>query len=198
MRALLRTLKQLSINANTKATQFPHLTPFLAHFSTRDGSGNKEPDWATHFGGTGSSGADSLGWDVGTSSWSTGLTKEHFDGEVIGQKVTPDPPQTQSVPGQPGSRAAGRSGRDKWYSEATWTDQEMAKMKELEAENRKTKAFLASWDGKMVEMTDLMKQVGEHRFVSFTVSSVSISSFSFFFSFKINYSLVFFNYCEAR
>ncbi|KAL7152218.1 hypothetical protein ABFS83_04G082400 [Erythranthe nasuta] len=168
MRALLlRTLKQLSINADSKTTQFRHLSPFLKPYSTQDesgGGGNKDPDWAAHFGGTKSSGADSLGWDVGGSSWSTGMTKEHFDGEVIGQKVAPDPGQNQPAPSgpvRPVSGGRGQSGRGKWYSDARWTEQEMAKMKQLEADERKSKAFIDGWDDKVNDMTMLMKQVRE-------------------------------------
>ncbi|KAI3444754.1 hypothetical protein Pfo_001419 [Paulownia fortunei] len=159
MRALLRALSQFSINANTKTAQFHNLSPFLAFqksFSTQNESGNKEPDWAADFGGTGSSGADPLGWDVGASSWSTGLTKEHFDGDVIGQQVTSDPGQSQ-----PGTGSLGQSRRGKWYSDAKWTDLEMEKVRELEAANRKGKAFVDGWDDRMNEMTVLMKQVRE-------------------------------------
>ncbi|KAL0389077.1 UNVERIFIED_CONTAM: hypothetical protein Scaly_0264800 [Sesamum calycinum] len=159
MRALLRTLTQLSIKPNTKAGQFHNLSPFLAlqkPFSTQDGSGDKEPDWAAHFGGTGSSGADPLGWDAGASSWSTGLTKEHFDGEVIGQQLTSDSGQSQRSAGSPG-QSQGR----KWYSDARWTDQETSKLRELEAANRRSKAFVDGWDDRMDEITVLMKQARE-------------------------------------
>ncbi|KAL0434989.1 UNVERIFIED_CONTAM: hypothetical protein Sradi_0206800 [Sesamum radiatum] len=159
MRTLLRTLTQLSIKPNSKTGQFHNLSPFLAFqkpFSTQDESGEKEPDWAAHFGGTGSSGADPLGWDAGGSSWSTGLTKEHFDGEVIGQQVTSDSGQSQRSAGSPG-QSQGR----KWYSDARWTDQEMSKLRELEAANRRGKAFVDGWDDRMDEITVLMKQARE-------------------------------------
>ncbi|CAA0840817.1 Unknown protein [Striga hermonthica] len=124
--------------------------------SSPDEGGNKESDWAAYFGGTGSSGLDSLGWDVGPSSWSTGLAKEHFDGEVVGQQVRSDAGHGKpSVGGMGGPKEGG------WYSEARWTDEEIKKMNELEAANRKGKAFVDSWDDRMDETTVLMKQVRE-------------------------------------
>ncbi|GFP84310.1 hypothetical protein PHJA_000574700 [Phtheirospermum japonicum] len=154
MRGLLCKLTQLSIKPNPN-----NLSPLVAthkSFSTQNENGDKsEPDWAAHFGGTESSGPDTLGWDTGASSWSTGLTKEHFDGEVIGQQVTSDPGQ------QPGAAGPGKSKPGKWYSDARWTDQEMLKVKELEAANRYGKAFVDDWDNRMHETARLMRQEPE-------------------------------------
>ncbi|PIM97512.1 hypothetical protein CDL12_30014 [Handroanthus impetiginosus] len=155
MRALLRTLTQLSINADSKPIQVHNLSRFLAFqkpYSTQDGNGNKEPDWAAHFGAADSTGNDPLGWDAGASSWSTGLTKEHFDGEVIGQQVSSEPGQSQR-----GAGGSGESPRGRGYSDARWTDQEMTKMRELEAANRRAKAFVDTWDDKMNEITVIYK-----------------------------------------
>ncbi|GER38734.1 mucin-related [Striga asiatica] len=151
MRVLLRALTQLSI----KPSKLHTLSPFPAiqrSFSTQDEGGKKESDWTAHFGGTGSSGSDSLGWDVGPSSWSTGLTKEHFDGEVVGQQVSAGAGQRKPGTGGP---------KDGWYSNARWTDEEVKRMNELEAANREGKAFVDSWDDRMDEMTVLMKQARE-------------------------------------
>ncbi|KAL3634780.1 Translation initiation factor eIF-2B subunit gamma [Castilleja foliolosa] len=160
MRALLCKLTQLSIKSSPKTTQFNNLSPLVAtqkSFSTQDERGGKsEPDWAAHFGGTESSGPDTLGWDTGASSWSTGLTKEHFDGEVIGQQVGSDSGQVQ-----PGAARQGKPRQGNLYSNARWTDQEMQKVKELEAANRKGKGFVEGWDDRMHEITGLMRQVRE-------------------------------------
>lgn len=95
-----------------------------------------------------------MSWDEGSSSWSTGLTKEHFDGEVVGKKVgAPDPSGAQP--------RAGGSDRNRRpaYADARWTDDELVKMRELEAANRWGKSFVDSWDTKMHETAMLMKQV---------------------------------------
>ncbi|KAL3850561.1 hypothetical protein ACJIZ3_012443 [Penstemon smallii] len=151
MRALLRGLSQLSVNTNTNKIA-NNLKPFIAFrkpFSTEDNT--KEPDWAAHFGATGS--PDSLGWDAGSSAWSTGLTKEHFDGEVVGRQVVSDPGPNKPDPGH------AREGN--WYANARWTNEEMRKKKELAALNRTAQKFIDSWDDRMDETTVLMKQVRE-------------------------------------
>ncbi|KAL8548967.1 hypothetical protein ACS0TY_008018 [Phlomoides rotata] len=158
MRALLRTLTQLSINANSKTVQVQHLRPFSAFqkpFSTQNDGGDNESNLTAHFGGTGSSGDDSLGWDAGHSAWSTGLTKEHFDGEVVGKKVEPGTGQIQSGKGDSARPQRGGS------SGIRWTDQELDLIKKLEGENRRAKAFVDGWDNKMHETAMLMKQVRE-------------------------------------
>ncbi|KAL1558800.1 Translation initiation factor eIF-2B subunit gamma [Salvia divinorum] len=160
MRGLLRTLTQLSINGNTKTSQLHIPRPLLTFqkpFSTQGaGGGDKEADWTLHFGGTGSSAPDPMSWDEGSTSWSTGLTKEHFDGEVVGKKVgAPDPTHTQ-----PRARLSGRNQRPA-YSDARWTDDELVRMRELEAANRWGKGFVDSWDNKMHETAMLLKQVRE-------------------------------------
>ncbi|KAM3283577.1 protein GAMETE CELL DEFECTIVE 1, mitochondrial isoform X1 [Capsicum chacoense] len=104
---------------------------FVAPFCT----GN---DWS------GNNIGSNLGWDSdsGSNSWSTGLTKEHFDGQVVGR---------QMGPGQPGG-----------FGSARWTDEEMEKVKQLEAENRKGKAFVNGWDDRMKDISVLMKQQKKH------------------------------------
>ncbi|GER31361.1 mucin-related [Striga asiatica] len=157
MRILLRAFSELSIKTNPKSIKLHNMSHFPViqrAFSTQDEGRKNESDWAAHFGGTGSSGPESLGWDVGPSSWSTGLTKEHFDGEVVGQQVRSDAGHSKpSVGGMGGPKEGGL------YSEVRWTDEEIKKMNELETANRKGKAFVDSWDDRMDETTVLMKQV---------------------------------------
>lgn len=158
MRALLRTLTHLSINANSKTAQLHNPRPLLTFqhpFSTQGDGGDKEADWTAHFGGAGSSAPDPMGWDTAPSSWSTGLTKEHFDGEVVGKRVAPDSARTQ--PNRGGSARIHPGG----YSDARWTDDEMSIIRELESANRQAKEFVDSWDDKMAETTLWMKQVRE-------------------------------------
>ncbi|XP_007034309.2 PREDICTED: uncharacterized protein LOC18602693 [Theobroma cacao] len=87
-----------------------------------------------------SGGSDDLGWDS-ASSWSTGLTKDHFDGQVEG----------------------GRAASGDAYQSAVISDLQKQDdaLKELEAENKKSRAFLDGWEQRMRDMGVLLKQVLE-------------------------------------
>ncbi|CAI9112862.1 OLC1v1013362C1 [Oldenlandia corymbosa var. corymbosa] len=85
------------------------------------------------------------------------LTKVHFDGEVVGQQVVPG--QAPTTPG-PEYGVGGRGGNGH-MGPTRWTDEETMKIRELEALNRKGKAFLDSWDDRMRKMSVLMKQIRE-------------------------------------
>lgn len=87
MRYLVQLLTRTSLTNTTKASA-SLIAASKKPFSTRDrNNDNKDdPDWVAHFGSS-SSEPDPLGWETGSSSWSTGLTKEHFDGKVVGQMV---------------------------------------------------------------------------------------------------------------
>ncbi|GAV63093.1 Bot1p domain-containing protein [Cephalotus follicularis] len=88
--------------------------------------------------------SDDPGWDT-VSSWSTGLTKDHFDGEAIGRRTS----STES-----GLDAAQSS----YVSNLQEIDDEL---KVLEAEIRKSKAFVDGWVERMHETSVLLKQVKE-------------------------------------
>ncbi|KAK9689016.1 hypothetical protein RND81_09G028500 [Saponaria officinalis] len=45
-----------------------------------------------------STGSGDIGWDDDSTSWSTGLTKDHFNGDAVGHQVTP-PPYSEAVGG---------------------------------------------------------------------------------------------------
>ncbi|CAI9103057.1 OLC1v1001485C1 [Oldenlandia corymbosa var. corymbosa] len=161
MRASLRLV--FSINQSTKCPHFrknpnglSSLQPFSSSSTSNDG--NNPNDWGSSFGGGGGGGGDdNLGWDTPDSSWSTGLTKEHFDGEVVGQQVTPGQAPNATRP----EYGVGGRGGSVHMGRARWTDEEAMKIKELEAANRKGKVFVDSWDDRMSEMSVLMKQVRE-------------------------------------
>lgn len=87
-----------------------------------------------------------LGWDV-ESSWSTGLTKDHFDGEAVGRQI--DPTAACSEGGGP-PRTVLRE-----------IDELDSKLAELEVENRKGKAYVDGWGERMRNMSVLLKQVRE-------------------------------------
>ncbi|KAF7805326.1 Ribosomal protein [Senna tora] len=74
-----------------------------------------------------------LEWES-VSSWSSGRTMEHFDGQVDGRS------------------------RSSVLSELNEIED---KLKELEAENRKSRAFVDGWDERMQEISVFLKQVRE-------------------------------------
>lgn len=116
-------------------------------FSAKSGGGNGartegSNDWGGSFVRNDS---DDLGWDS-SSLWSTGMTKEHFDGEAVGHRT-----------------ASSDSGEDTYYKASLVANmQEIEdKIKELEMENRKSKAFVDGWGDRMREICTLLKQVRE-------------------------------------
>uniref|UniRef100_A0A2P2IRE0 Keratin type I cytoskeletal 10 n=1 Tax=Rhizophora mucronata TaxID=61149 RepID=A0A2P2IRE0_RHIMU len=112
-----------------------------------DGSGRDEGpnDW-DGTGGRSLSGTGSSDLDWGSvSSWSTGITKDHFDGEIVGRKTS----STDS--GRGTSQAA-------FIHELQEFDD---RLNELEAENKKGSAFVNGWDQRHAEISVLLKQVRE-------------------------------------
>ncbi|KAL5223392.1 hypothetical protein ABZP36_028105 [Zizania latifolia] len=93
-----------------------------------------------------SSPGDGTGGDEWGSSWSTGITKDHFDGSAgaVGR-----PASTPSAPVSP-ELAAVRA-----------MDEEEEILRAVEKDNRESKAFLDSWDDRMRETCELLKQVHE-------------------------------------
>eukprot|EP00262_Sarcandra_glabra_P016055 TRINITY_DN5092_c0_g2_i1.p1 TRINITY_DN5092_c0_g2~~TRINITY_DN5092_c0_g2_i1.p1 ORF type:complete len:374 (-),score=58.94 TRINITY_DN5092_c0_g2_i1:220-1341(-) len=115
-------------------------------FSSKSNTGGSDVDasndgWDTDKKPTDGGISDPLGWDS-MSSWSTGLTKEHFDGEAVGRQISP------------GIGDASASER----TPPPEIDDDMA---ELEMENRKSRAFVEGWNERMRETVYLMKQVRE-------------------------------------
>ena len=89
--------------------------------------------------GSSSGGMDGMGWES-VSSWSTGLTKDHFNGEVAGHQ------------------AGGGTAHSAVVSDLQEIED---KLRELEAENKKSKGFVDGWGERMREMCVLLKQVRE-------------------------------------
>ncbi|TXG72758.1 hypothetical protein EZV62_001337 [Acer yangbiense] len=119
-------------------------------FSAKSGGDDRNDgtnEWESILGGGSSGGTASndLGWET-SSLWSTGLTKEHFDGEAVGHRT-----------------GSSDSGRDTYYQSSLVSNMQDIedKIKELEAENRKSKAFVDGWGERMREMCVLLKQVQE-------------------------------------
>ncbi|GAB4831217.1 Translation initiation factor eIF-2B subunit gamma [Ancistrocladus abbreviatus] len=94
--------------------------------------------------------SDEFGWDS-VSSWSTGLTKDHFDGEVVGRQIAP-PANAEGVVQQSYSQSQSQSQSD---------SAELDNLAQLNEENRRSKAFVDGWGERMREMSVLLKQVRE-------------------------------------
>ncbi|XP_054811710.1 protein GAMETE CELL DEFECTIVE 1, mitochondrial [Prosopis cineraria] len=97
-------------------------------FSTDSGVGDDQKDKGL---GSSLTGIDGMEWDS-VSSWSTGLTQQHFDGQVDGQA-----------------------------SVLSNLQEIEDKLKELEGENKKSRTFVDGWDERMREISVLLKQVQE-------------------------------------
>ncbi|XP_078444431.1 ribosomal protein L20 [Wolffia australiana] len=104
-----------------------------ARFShpTRHFSAGKDDSWST----------PDLGWEEAASSWSTGLTEEHFDGKAVGRRR--DPREEEEA-------ATVKDGE----GEADF-------MERVERENRKSREFVDGWGSRMKETVELLKQVRE-------------------------------------
>lgn len=118
----------------------PYQTRTFSAKSGGDGGNTGGDEWLGPVGG------GDIGWDS-VSSWSTGLTKEHFDGESIGHQVSP--------PGHAGSGGADTP------SLTPVSEMEDDMITKLEAENQKSKTFVDGWGDRMQEMSVLLKQVRE-------------------------------------
>ncbi|KAJ4982033.1 hypothetical protein NE237_032870 [Protea cynaroides] len=131
-------------------TRLESLTiPSWKPFSSKSGDGgNQEDSWSKGWENVGSSTeskeSSDFGWDS-VSSWSTGLTKEHFDGEAVGRQVSPGTDGGgHVVPTSP-----------------AMSSEDIDEVVELEKENRRSREFVDGWNERMKEMSVLLKQVRE-------------------------------------
>ncbi|XP_064972032.1 protein GAMETE CELL DEFECTIVE 1, mitochondrial-like [Musa acuminata AAA Group] len=105
------------------------------------GEGETKDPWGGSDQPQSSSSSSSGGLDWGeASSWSTGLTKEHFDGEAVGRQVSP----TSELKAQ---------------AQAMDDEDEILRM--LEKDNKESKAFVNGWRERLMETYHLLKQVRE-------------------------------------
>ncbi|OMO71012.1 ARP2/3 complex, 20kDa subunit (P20-Arc), partial [Corchorus capsularis] len=84
--------------------------------------------------------SDDLNWE-GTSSWSTGMTQGHFDGQAVGRQVAEEAAHRSAV-----------------LSERQEVDDAL---NELNAEANRSEAFVNGWDQRMLDVCALLKQVVE-------------------------------------
>ncbi|KAI3811477.1 hypothetical protein L1987_21201 [Smallanthus sonchifolius] len=132
MRLLTHVISQLS--TNSRATQLKTVTNSVAYnflfnnrFLSTKGGDERDIDWGPE------------------STWSSGLTKDHFDGEVVGQKVD-NIDVGVSGGGGPGGAALG----------------DLENIRKLAAAaSRKDGEFASKWKDRMRETNVLMKQVIE-------------------------------------
>ncbi|MFS7934895.1 hypothetical protein Hanom_Chr05g00397001 [Helianthus anomalus] len=142
MRVLARVISQLS--TNSRATQLKTITNSVAYnflfndrFLSTKGGNEGDIDWGSE------------------STWSSGLTKEHFDGEVVGQKVdNTDDNVSGSVGG--GVVAVGGAAIGSSYEDDLQNIRKFAA-----AASRKDGEFASKWKDRMRETNVLMKQVLE-------------------------------------
>ena len=141
MLALRKTLLHGRLPAPPAAapSRISSILRFLSSSSTGGSGGGDE--WGASSLPSGGGGGDDWG-----STWSTGLTKDHFDGSSpsVGHPVPP--------PSAPVSRelAAVRA-----------MDEEDKMIRDLERDNRESKAYVDSWGDRMRETCALLKQVRE-------------------------------------
>ncbi|KAJ4881988.1 mucin-related [Raphanus sativus] len=103
-------------------------------------------------------GSDDLDWDH-KSMWSTGLSKEHFDGVSVGRQnnnAAANPPSSDSSSGDVMSKLGPREAA--MVNEMNEYDD---MIKEIEKENRHSRGFVGGIKQKMMEMSVLLKQVKE-------------------------------------
>ncbi|KAK9055282.1 hypothetical protein SSX86_026365 [Deinandra increscens subsp. villosa] len=138
MRLLARAISQLS--TNSRATQLKTVTNSVAYnflfnnrFLSTKGGNEGDIDWGSE------------------STWSSGLTKDHFDGEVVGQKV-------DNIDVGASSGGVGGGGAPSGLSH----EDELENIRKLAAAaSRKDGEFASKWKDRMRETNVLMKQVIE-------------------------------------
>nr|CAB3474543.1 unnamed protein product [Digitaria exilis] len=128
--------------AGAASSRISSVLRLLSSSSSTGGSGGGD-EWGASSIPSGGGGGDEWG-----STWSTGLTKDHFDGSSpsVGRPV-PVP-----SPSAPVSRelAAVRA-----------MDEKDKLMRDLEQDNRQSKAYVDSWGNRMRDTCALLKQVRE-------------------------------------
>ncbi|XP_071698836.1 protein GAMETE CELL DEFECTIVE 1, mitochondrial-like [Rutidosis leptorrhynchoides] len=143
MRFLARAIAQLSTNSRT--TQLKSVTNSVAYsflssnrFLSTKGGNEGDIVWGSE------------------SIWSSGLTKEHFDGEVVGEKVE------DSDGAVSGGVGGGRASASPSFAYESQTDDDYERIRKLaEQASRKDSEFARKWDERILETNVLMKEVIE-------------------------------------
>ncbi|CAH8353960.1 unnamed protein product [Eruca vesicaria subsp. sativa] len=153
-RIILPRLHSLSLNPNT--TSYSRILQSLGNrsFSEKpgsDGSGSNDNGWDIPTGGE--SFSSDLDWDH-KSMWSTGLSKDHFDGVSVGRQNTPPSSDDggSNVMSKLGPREVAMVNEMNEYDDM---------IKEIEKDNKHSRVFVDGIKQKMMEMSVLLKQVKE-------------------------------------
>ncbi|CAF2087422.1 uncharacterized protein LOC103874663 [Brassica rapa] len=159
---IIPRLHSVSLNPSTTASaslieNAPRIFQSLGNraFSGKpgsDGSGGNENGWDIATGGSFGDRSDDLDWDH-KSMWSTGLSKEHFDGVSVGRQSNENPSSDSGdVMSRLGPREVAMVNEMNEYDDM---------IKEIEKENRHSRVFVDGIKQKMMEMSVLLKQVKE-------------------------------------
>lgn len=167
---VISRLSSVSLNPSTRASGFlienTRVSSKLVQFSGNrafsgksDGVGRDDNGWDIATGGSfgGSTGSDDLDWD-NKSMWSTGLTKEHFDGVSVGRQNTANPSSDDT--GSDSDDVMSKLG-PKEIAMVNEMNELDDIMKEIEQDNKQGRAFVDGIKQRMMEMSVLLKQVKE-------------------------------------
>ncbi|EOA13508.1 hypothetical protein CARUB_v10026575mg [Capsella rubella] len=127
--------------------------------SGSDGVGGDENGWDIATGGSfGGTGSDDLDWD-NKSMWSTGLTKEHFDGVSVGRQKNAANPSSDSTASDSGDVMSKLGPKEAALVNEMNEYDDM--IKEIDQDNRQGRAFVDGIKQRMMEISVLLKQVKE-------------------------------------
>ncbi|CAE6254549.1 unnamed protein product [Arabidopsis arenosa] len=169
---IISRLSSVSLNPSTRASGFltenaSASSKFLQSATNRafsaksgsDGVGGDDNGWDISTGGSfGGTGSDDLDWD-NKSMWSTGLTKEHFDGVSVGRQKNAANPSSDSTASDSGDAMSKLGPKEVALVNEMNEYDDM--LKEIEQDNRQGRAFVDGIKQRMMEISVLLKQVKE-------------------------------------
>ncbi|KAL2923322.1 hypothetical protein RDABS01_014813 [Bienertia sinuspersici] len=100
----------------------------------------------------------SFEWGDSSSSWSTGITKDHFDGEVVGRQVTPNADSGVKDSISEPRKAAKNDGLDRSMRKQL---REMQREARFEASRDESSVLDEGWTDRDIETNVLLKQIVE-------------------------------------
>lgn len=168
---LISCLSSVSLNPSTRASRFlrqnapriiqSYRNRALSGSSGFDGFGDDDNGWDIPTGedsSGGGTGSDGLGWD-NKSMWSTGFTTEHFDGVSVGRKKDTNPSSSDNTGSDSGDVMSKLGPREvAMVNEMNEYDD---LLKEIDQDNKESRAFVDGIKNRMMEISVLLKQVRE-------------------------------------
>ncbi|CAN8251902.1 unnamed protein product [Cochlearia groenlandica] len=157
---IISRLSSVSINPNTTRAStflFENAAVSSKIVQRAFSGGGDDNGWDIATGGSfgGGGGSDDLDWD-NRSMWSTGLTKEHFDGVSVGRPKN----NANAAPSDSGGDVMSRLG-PKEVAMVNEMNEYDDMIKEIEQNNKHSSAFVDGIKQKMLEISVLLKQVKE-------------------------------------